>query len=206
MDENRGSGFQSEVLSRLDDLKREKVPQIPLLDPTENVKTALAAEVKRINDLRDNDDRWTTRLREVEDRCGKEKDELKEKLRVAESNRIDAVNLAERNRIDANVAQGKADIALASEKASATAVTLANSVVASAKALSDAAIATTALQDRRLTALEQNQYQGVGAAGQRTESRGTNQWTIGIVITVVFSGMALLLTGIALILKFTGHP
>jgi hypothetical protein len=57
-------------------------------------------------------------------------------------------------------------------------------VVASAKALSDAAAATAALQDRRLTFLEQNQNQGLGAAGQRTESRGTNQWTIGIIIAV----------------------
>lgn len=152
-------------------------------------------ERRHAKEMRDADNKRQDDMRMLKEACDKEKDQLKEQLRTAESARIDAVNLAERNRIDANVAQGKADIALASEKAAATAVTLANSVVASAKALSDTAASATSLADRRLTALEQNQYQGVGASGQRTEGRQQSQWTIDklLMLAVAAIGWVLLL-------------
>jgi hypothetical protein len=193
---NSHTEFQ-EIISRLRELQEDsdgrgnksndKTPVIPLIDPTANVISLMAASNLRQDDLRNAEKEFQEKIRVIKQECDKEKDQLKEQLRIAESSRIDAVNLAERNRIDANVAQGKADVALASEKAAATAITLAGSVVASAKALSDTVANTTTIQDKRLTALEQNQYQGTGGTMQRAAGRQEMQWLIGIVMVLVLA-------------------
>jgi hypothetical protein len=194
MADSQGSESKlEEILSKVRDIKvvvtgnaTEKAPEkIPLIDPTANVKELVEMGRRHSADLRLADNKRLDDLRAMKDECDREKDALKEQLREAESKRIDAVNLAERSRIDANVAQGKADIALASEKAAATAITLASAVVASAKALSDTAASTTASQDRRLSALEQSQNVGVGVVGQRIEGRQQYQWLIGAALVVI---------------------
>lgn len=191
---------QSEILARLraleDANRASKPPNIPLIDPTANVLKFVENEVKRLNDLRESDNSWSEKFQTSEERHHREISELQEKLRLAESNRLDAVNLAERNRIDANIAQGKADVALASEKAATTAVTLANSVVASAKALSDTVATTTATTvaqfaqlreyvDKQIGPLAQTRFEGAGATQKRSEDSQLTRWLIGLVIVVI---------------------
>jgi hypothetical protein len=193
-----------EIIARLRDLqdasdnrgnRHDSPPEkIPLIDPTANVKEMVKMVERRADDLRLADNKRIDDLRTMKEECDREKDKLREQLRDAESARIDAVNLAERNRIDANVAQGKADVALASEKASQTAVTLANSVIASAKALSDNA----QLQDKRLTAVERQQYESGGGIVARADSRQRYEWSIG---TIIAAGGVLVGIGV-LISKF----
>ena len=122
-------GEFDEIISRLKSIQQiqkadgdgdTKPAPIPLIDPTANVKELVDMERRHSRELRDADNQRLTEIRVVEATSEAKIDALREKLRMAESNRIDAVNLAERNRIDANVAQGKADIALASEKAGAS--------------------------------------------------------------------------------------
>jgi hypothetical protein len=66
---------------------------------------------------------------------------------------------AESKRIDALLVANTNNVALALEKQGAQAQA----------------------QDKRIAALEQNQYQGVGEKGQRGESRQFNQWLIGVI-------------------------
>jgi hypothetical protein len=197
---SRIRGLHDTVLDRNRNGNRESVPEkIPLIDPTANVTVMVTMVERRLDDLRIADNRRLDDLRNMKEKCDKAQDDLHEKLRLAESKRIDAVNLAERSRVDANVSTGKADVALASEKAAATAITLAASVVASAKALSDTVSSTTAIQDKRLTALEQNSWNSGGAtaakqadAQQRTSVNLNFITLIGVAFSSLLSTAALI--------------
>jgi len=193
MAENKGSEFQ-EIIARLDALKQAadggKAPVIPLIDPTANVLSLVAAanlrqddlrrtENKRIDDLMALETCLTDKIRKVEIKAATD-------LANAESKRIDALALAESRRIDAVQAEQKNAVALAAEKTAAQAATLAAQVVSSAEALRLQVATTTATLEKRIQNLEQNQYQAGGASAQRTETRGTSQWTIALIVTAIF--------------------
>jgi hypothetical protein len=117
-------------------------------------------------------------------------------LAAAESKRIDALMLAESRRLDAQLTGQQSAVALAAEKATAQGNTL-SAQIQTATSINSAAInELREAHEKRLSLLEQNQYQGVGAAGQRTEGRQQSQWAIGIGFTV-----AGLLIGIAVMVS-----
>src|ERR1700674_403524 len=123
----------------------EQRPAIPLIDPTANVLSLVAAAIERQDDLRVAEFKRQDDLRNEEKHCRDQLDA--ERLRTdAEARR------AESGRIDALLQANTNNVALALEKQGAQAMA----------------------QDKRIAALEQNQYQGVGATGQRTEGRQTN--------------------------------
>ena len=70
---------------------------------------------------------------------------------------------AESRRIDALLLANKNDVALALERN----------------------LGLSAAQDKRIALVEQNQYLGVGATGQRAEGRQHSQWVIGLVIGIL---------------------
>ena len=164
MAENKNSEYQ-EIIARLDALK-ERAPLIPLIDPTANVKELVEMErrhhneiriltERRQDDLRTQGDKYQGQLRE-------QAEKYQEKL-AAERLRAEVdAKRAESDRINALNMANKNDVALALEKQGAQ----------------------TQAQDRRIAALEQNQYQGIGGKLQSTEGRQQNQWVIGIVIVV----------------------
>lgn len=168
-------------------------PVIPLIDPTANVKEALAGAVKRVDDIRDRDNDHARELRNLEERCGKEVSDLKEKLAQAETRRIDASNLAESRRVDAVLAEQKAAVALASEKSAAQATALDARASASAEALRAGAASANAALDMRITRLEQSQYQ-IGGRDQQRDTQGaqanaTKALWIGLIVTVVIAAV-----------------
>jgi hypothetical protein len=197
------NSFQ-DIIARLEALKLaatagDKTPVIPLIDPTANVLSLVAAAIARQDDLRNAEFKRIDDLLKLRAECAHELTEVhlkaQQDLMAAESKRIDAITLAESRRIDALLAAATNNVALASEKAGAQAQTLAASVASSAEALRNQVATTSAATttlitqvreslEKRLQIVEQNQFAAGGAAGQRTESRGTSQWAIGIVITV----------------------
>jgi hypothetical protein len=205
-----GLGEFREIIARLDALKeagREAPPEkIPLIDPTANVLSLVKAAMERQDDLRNSERMRTDDLRNQQVRYdtaiqvlidrerGLQFQSLKD-LASAESKRIDAIALAESRRIDALLAAATQAVALASEKAAAQAATLATQVATSAEALRAQVAATAASTgtlitqlreslEKRLTSVEQNQYQQGGATAQRTEGRDRTQWSIGLVIAI----------------------
>jgi hypothetical protein len=151
-----------EILSRLDTLQglaRDKVPDkapvIPLIDPTANVLALVGAETKRQDDLRAAE---ANRVKDIGDLTEKFADKLEQQRQFFETQ----AKTAEAGRIDSLLAADKANVALALAKQEAQAQA----------------------QDKRIAALEQNQYQGVGAGSQAREGRQQNQWVIGVVIAV----------------------
>ena len=199
-----------EIISRLDDLKKNTsavaTPQIPLIDPTANVLSLVGAAMQRQDDLRLAENRRLDELRKQQEsfdqRIQSEVDKTRngqftalKDLALAESKRIDAITLAESRRIDALLAAATNAVALASEKAGAQAATLAQQVATSAEALraqvaSTSASTTTLITqvreslEKRITLVEQNQYQGAGATMQRTEGRTQSNWVIGLIIGI----------------------
>lgn len=176
-------------------------------DPTANVLSLVEAAIRRQDDLRAAQDQRTDDLRLAEaqrvddlrrlERYFNERfDASNERLRLAESNRIDAQALAESRRIDALLAAATQNVALASEKQAAQAATLAAQVTSSAEALR-AAVAATAAQttaaiatlreslDKRLSDVEQRQYQSGGREIQRSEGRMGTQWAASQLVTLV---------------------
>jgi hypothetical protein len=149
-------------------------PAVPI-DPTVNVKEAVAREVKGLNDLIERDRQHQTEMQRHREKCDLEVAKLRDKLDEKESGRIDAIAAAERSRIDASFKAGTDALALASEKQAAAAATLAQSVVTSAEVLRAAQAASQATTTAAIRALEQNQYQSggrdVGRLEQRTEAR-----------------------------------
>jgi hypothetical protein len=135
---------------------KDRPPEkIPLIDPTANVLSLVEAAVTRINDLRDTDLKWQRELREQEHKCG-------EQLQ-AERQRADSeAKRAESGRIDSLLAASTNNVALALAKQESQALA----------------------QEKRIAVVEQNQYQGVGAAGQRVEGRQLSQWAVGIAVVI----------------------
>jgi hypothetical protein len=130
-------------------------PLIPLIDPTENVKELVKMKDQHYRELNERDQRRQDDLREQAERFN---EKLYAERRIADSE----AKRAEAGRIDALLVANTNNVALALEKQSAQAQA----------------------QDKRIAVLELNQYQGVGAAGQRVEGRQQNQWVIGILIVV----------------------
>jgi hypothetical protein len=156
--QTRSAEYQ-EILVRLDSLQREKAPVapvIPLIDPTANVLSLVAAETKRQDDLRAAE---AKRVSDLNEQSEKFNEKLEEQRRFFETE----AKKAEAGRIDSLLAADKANVALALAKQEAQAQA----------------------QDKRIAALEQNQYQGVGAGTQRGESRQQSQWIIGVIIGLI---------------------
>lgn len=176
-----------EILLRLAQLRAVEARPQPI-DPTANVLSLVAAAIERQDDLRRVENRRLDDLRSQERY-------FNERLSVAESNRINSQALAESRRIDALLAAATNNVALAAEKQSAQAATLATQVTSSAEALR-AQVAATATQtatsiatlrdsmDKRLSDVEQRQYQSGGRDLQRTEGRQGNQWATSQLVTV----------------------
>jgi hypothetical protein len=147
------------------------------IDPTANVLALVEASVKRINDLQD---AATLRIESLRELDNKRIDDL----RIAEARRLDEqaalreqyhdkLSLAEAKRIDAIRAVDVNNVSVASERAAAQAMVLANQVTTSAEALrtlvASTATTTAAQQSaitqqftERLTSLERAQYEGKG--------------------------------------------
>ena len=164
MAENKNSEYQ-EIIARLDALK-DRAPLIPLIDPTANVKELVEMERRHASDIRllaeKRQDDLRTQANEYQKQLREQAEKYQDKL-SAERLRTEAdAKRAESDRINALNMANKNDVALALEKQGAQ----------------------TQAQDRRIAALEQNQYQGVGVKLQSTEGRQQNQWVIGIIVVV----------------------
>jgi hypothetical protein len=194
-DHGTTTDFQ-EIITRLDALKRVadngegKPPVIPLIDPTANVLSLVKAETQRQDDLR------ACELRRQDD-LRNQGAMYEGKLAIAESKRLDALAGQEARRIDALLSAAANNVALASQKADAQAATLAAQVSSSAEALRNQVAttyaSTTALINaqseslgKRLTTLEQSQWNVSGERTQRVEGRQQNQWLIGFIMTIAF--------------------
>jgi hypothetical protein len=209
-DEGIGNRTLQEIAAQLKALQDSGRPaQIPLIDPTANVLSLVAAAIERQDDLRDAEFKRLADLMKKEERCAHEVQAVRLRaqrdLAAAESRRIDALTLAESRRIDALLAAASNNVALASEKAAAQAATLAQQVATSAEALR-AQVATTATAvsaqleslrdtfDKRITLLERSGYQMGGRDDQRDKNtQGTYTLIaslvaiLGLVASVVFS-------------------
>lgn len=162
--------------------KASSRPVIPLIDPSANVKDALEAAVKRIDDIIGANKDAEKEMREMRKECEHEIAALREMLAEKESERLDAVGSAERSRIDALFLKNASDLALASEKQAAAQAVIANQLVASTEVLRASAAALDARTQASIRTLEQQQFQGAGrdagTLSQRTESRAGSQWAI----------------------------
>jgi hypothetical protein len=153
--------INSDVDARLRVLE-EAAKNIPLIDPTANVLSLVAAAITRQDDLRQAENRRIDDLRKqaehYTDKIAAERLRSEADAKAAEARRIDALLVANTN-----------NVALALEKQSAQAMA----------------------QDKRIAVLELNQYQGVGAAGQRIEGRQQSQWNVDKLFSLLMFLLAL---------------
>jgi hypothetical protein len=145
------------LFSRMQILNSNK-SEIPIIDPTTNVLSLVAAETKRADDLREAESRRIDEIMVIHSLYA-------EKLSVAEAKRIDAIRT-----VDVNA------VAIASERASQQAAVLASQVAQSAETLR-ILVSTTAGQvssnlqtlssqlSERISALEKSQYEKTGLGG-----------------------------------------
>jgi transposase len=157
-------------------------------DPTQNVKDIVQATIETIKDLRATDLANFNALRGADHTLREAMRDADRRLHDSEMKRIDEVSIlranhaaelaqAEAKRIDAIRAVDVNAVAIATERANAQAQVLANQVQSSAETLRSL-VATTAQSQKqqydqttaqlsdRLTTLEQQQYKGLGSAGQ----------------------------------------
>lgn len=151
------------------------------IDPTANVLDKVASEVRRLDDLRENDKQWRSRMDDDRERHARE-------IRAAESARIDAIRA-----VDVGA------VASARVEAEARATTLANTVVSSADVMrvqvaAAAGAAATALigeigpLKKDIADLRQVQYETAGGKTQTQESRevsGSRGAWLGVAVAVV---------------------
>ena len=135
----------------------------PVIDPTANVLQLVAAEGRRLDEMRTASDR----LNEVRDKHQNDLTDLERRhrleIRELETKFRDKEREAEKARIDAQRAEDKAAIALATQRGEATASALADRVETAAKTLAAEA----------------------GSKEQRVDNRAQNQWTIERVMVVI---------------------
>lgn len=177
--------------------KKGKRYKPPVVDPTENVMSLVAASNLRQDDLREMNSKYQEIVSTLRADHQRGMDALRasyqRELSKAEANRIDASALAESRRVDAVIASMKADVALASEKSSATAAALATSVASAAVSTVAQINEVRNSHDNRLAVLEKNQYSSGGAKAQQTEGQVGNRWAIGIAITIGLFVLAFML-------------
>lgn len=134
-----------------------------VVDPTANVLRDIAAAITRQDDLRKAE---FTR----QDDLRKQAEYYTEKL-AQERQRSEAeAKKAEAGRIDALLVANTNNVALALEKQSSQA----------------------SGQDKRISALEQNQYQGVGVTMQSREGMARGQWTVDKILSIIAILVAIL--------------
>ena len=183
--------------------KRRKRRRV--IDPTENVMALVAGQTKRTDDLmlaneklaearvRRQDDLRTLEARHLQELASL-RSEFEQALREKETQRIDAIRA-----VDVQAVQRAAEVS------AVQATTLATQVQASAETLRTQVATTATAQTTALAAalepiqkdiseLRKTQYeqQGQKAAQVETrattaESRGSNQWAIGIAIGIMIS-------------------
>jgi hypothetical protein len=129
--------------------------QQPIIDPTLNVKELVELERRHHVEMAAAAEMRQDDLRQLAEHYTEKL--ASERLRAAEE-----AKHAEAGRIDSLLVANTNSVALALAKQEAQAQA----------------------QDKRIAALEQNQYQGVGASGQRTEGRQQNQWLIGLIVVI----------------------
>jgi hypothetical protein len=162
----------AEIIARLRALQESKPPDIPLIDPTANVLSLVAAAIARQDDLR-------TAEFQRQDDLRKQAEYFNKQL-VQERQRAEAdAKRAEAGRIDALLVANTNNVALALEKQGAQAQA----------------------QDKRIAALEQNQYQGVGGKLQQTEGRQVNQWTMTTVLFGIIGLVGMVATIITVVIR-----
>lgn len=164
--------------------KRKKNP--PIIDPTKNVMSLVAASNLRQDDLRGMSTTYQEKIDALRDHHHRE-------LAAAESKRIDAVILAESRRVDALLAAQSQSVALASEKAAAQAATLATQVLANAENVRSQSANLRDSLESRIKVVEQNQYQAGGAKTQQAEGITGNRWVIQVAVTIGLFVLAFLL-------------
>jgi hypothetical protein len=169
----------------------------PTIDPTLNVKEAMAAAVTRLDDIRKSDLEHLREMRELRERLEDANAELRDQLAAKESSRLDAIAQADRERTAAQFRDMAQALALATEKQTAQAASLAAQLVASAEIIRSAAAAQTERFTQSIRALEQNQFQTGGVASgvrqQQGDARATSSGTIaliGLAITLLLALMA----------------
>jgi hypothetical protein len=222
VDGNKNNNQNQEIIARLIAIqselggKRVDTPpeKIPLIDPTANVLQLVNAAMNRQDDLRKSEARRQDELAKIREQCAREDRKAQAHLAKAESKRVDALALAESRRIDAVLAQLRADAALANEKTTSTAATMAlqvSTVAETLRAQQAMTTATTAAQietlrknfedqrqqdrtttDARVTLLERSRYEIGGRDEQRGEGRQNNQWLVGVVVVLVAAVLGIL--------------
>jgi cell division septum initiation protein DivIVA len=162
------------------------------LDPTDNVRELLAINTERSDSLRLAEQQRVNELMEAERRRVNEQMQLRAeydaKLADAESKRIDAIRS-----VDVNA------LAVASDRASAQAIVLANQVTVSAETLRALVASTAATQATqlaqlttqltdRLASLEKSQYESKGSG---SGMRDMYAWIFAAVMGLVTVGSVL---------------
>jgi hypothetical protein len=190
---------------------RQVGPNGKPIDPTENVMMLVAGQVKRTDDLM-----------AASQKLAKAREKRQDNLRATEARHIRelattraqfeaALRDKETQRIDAIRAVDVQAVQRAAEVSAIAATTLATQVQASAETLRTQVAATATAQTTALAAalepiqkdiseLRKTQYeqQGQKAAqvetrATRAEDRGSNQWTIGLIIGMIIAGVEVIL-------------
>lgn len=142
------NGGYQEIIARLEALRTATPTPIPLIDPTANVLEAMRTGTLRQDDLRELIAKYEEKLRLQGERY---QERLDDERRRADTD----AKIAESKRIDALLSANTSNVALALDKQSAQA----------------------AEQARRLSVLEQNQYQTGGRDIQRADTRAQSNFS-----------------------------
>ena len=174
----------------------------PNIDPTANVLEALRTAVARQDDLREQAEKYQERLR-VQDNAWQTRFDVERQRADTEARR------AEAGRIDSLRAGDAAAIQQALSTASTAALALQSQVTTSASTLAQAAAVTKDAQDKSIAALQLIQAQSGGTLSgrevQRTEGRQFGQWAMGLALFGGLSLAGVLISGVILVLRLSGH-
>ena len=168
-----------------------------VIDPTANVIANLDAAVKRQDDLRHME---SDHVREIMSLRA----DYDEMLRDAESKRIDAIRAVDVGAVNRAAEVAATQAATLAAQVATSAETLRNQVAAAATAQTVALAAALEPVQKDIADLRRAQYEALGSRATVTESRGTNQWVVGILVVAAFSVLSLLVATAAVVTALIG--
>ena len=136
------------------------------MDPSENVRQALSAEVKRIDDLivlrtETFDCKLDAEIKRIDEKI-KIQSEASDRLNIAESKRLDSIRLVDISAVSVASERGAQQASILASQVEASAETLRTLVASTAATVAQQSAQQAAQLSDRILALEKSNYEVVG--------------------------------------------
>ncbi len=157
---------------------------VPVIDPTANVLALVEAAIRRQDDLREQEAKYTEQLAALRARHAAD-------MQDKETARIDAIRAVDVGAVSRAAEVSAVQASTLAAQVATSAETLRGQVAAAASASTIALAAALEPIQKSIDDLRRVQYEQQGQRTGQAETKGTNQWVVGFIVSLIFLMVAL---------------